>query len=224
MGDTTVKDDKIAVMGDSHALVMTAFFDVVGKENQFNFSYLSTNSVTPFDGINDTLIKEEYKQEHNDALLVSRKLFANSKIIFVVKNWHGDNGYFTKVFEKLILKLKPNQNLVLVSDFPAVKINPVRQYNSIIKPKKILLQKVIFPAVPSEITNLINLHQNVYVLNLKNADFFKTAPFYNDTLMYYDENHINSYGAKNYAKFEGGKLADLINKIKSKNNLKQTFK
>ena len=53
----------------------------------------------------------------------------------------------------------------------------------------------------------------MHFLDLKNPVFFKNAPYYNDTLMYYDEGHINPYGSFHYAQFEGYKLADLIKKL-----------
>ncbi len=218
MGDVKKPDDSIVVIGDSHALVMSAFINQVGADNNFNFSYLSTNYVPPLKGINDEAILDEYKKEYYDALPKSKELITRSKIIIVVKNWSGDNNdYFSEVLNELISEMSPNQNLILLSDFPSLEINPMRQYKSIVQPADFKNHKVIFPKIPQQITDIVEQQANVYIVNLNNQEYFKNAPYYNDTLMYYDENHLNQYGSVNYAKFEGYKLAELIKQIKLKN-------
>ncbi len=215
MGDTTIPDDKIVLLGDSHAMVMTGFFDVIGKKNSFNFSYCTINSVVPLEGINDTLIESPFKKKYHEAVPIANDLITKAKIIFIIKQWHGDTDYFKDVLQILINKLKPNQHLVLVSDFPKLDKNPVREYRSFVKTEKFMPQKITFPKIPTGVQELINSHEaNVHFLDLKNAAFFKNAPYYNDTLMYYDESHINYYGSVHYAQFEGYKLGELIKKIK----------
>lgn len=214
MGSSKKQDDRILLLGDSHGLVMTSFFDMVGKKNDFNFSYYTINSRVPLQGIKDSLIGTAYKKAYYDAVPIANDLIAKSNIIFVVKHWHGDNAYFKNVLQILINKLKPNQHLVLVSDFPKLDKNPVRSYRSIVKTENFQPQKISFPAIPSGVQKLIDTHDNVHYLNLKNEEFFKNAPYYNDTLMYYDESHINHYGSVGYARYEGYKLAELIKKLK----------
>ena len=216
MGDTTKYDDKIVLLGDSHGSVMTGFFDKVGKKNSFNFSYCTINSVVPLEGIKDSLIVNAYKKQYYEAVPVANDLISKSNIIVVVKHWHGDTYNFKGVLQILINKLKSNQHLILVSDFPKLDQNPVRAYRSIVKTEKFQQQKIDFPAMPNGVQELIDAHVNVHYLNLQNREFFKNAPYYNDTLMYYDESHINHYGSENYAKFEGYKLAELIAKLKAK--------
>lgn len=214
LGDTTKLDDRIVLLGDSHGMVMTGFFDSVGKKNSFNFSYCTINSVLPLQGINDSLIKDNYKKQYYDAVPIANDLITKSRIIFIVKHWQGDNAYFKDVLQIVINKLKPNQHLVVVSDFPNLDKNPVRQYRSIVKTEKFIPKKIIFPNMPFGVQKLIDTYDNVHYLNLRNEKFFKDAPYYNDTLMYYDENHINYYGSIGYAQYEGYKLAELIKKIK----------
>lgn len=217
LGDKNKLDDKIVLIGDSHATVMTSFFDVVGKKNNFNFSYHTINSVVPIEGVHDSIIPTAYKKQYYKALPITNDLIKKSDIIFVVKHWQGNkNGYYKDVLKKLIKKMRSNQDLVIVSDFPGLKKNPVREYSSVIKPIGFKPHKVIFPKMPQGVQQLINGHENIHYLDLRNDEYFKDAPYYKDTLMYYDKGHINHYGSVNYAKFEGDKLADLIRAIKSR--------
>lgn len=52
--------------------------------------------------------------------------------------------------------------------------------------------------------SILNSHPNAHFLDLTNTEgyknTFKDAPYYNDTVMYYDENHINQYGIIAYAR------------------------
>ena len=214
MGDLTKPDDKILLIGDSHGLVMTSFFNVVGKINNFNFSYFTINSIVPLEGVNDSIIFPAFKKQYYDALPQTNKLINQSKIIFVIKHWHGDkNRYYKDVLQKLINKLSTKQKLVIVSDFPAVRKHPLREYRSITKNKVFKRQPIVFPLMPYGVDKLIDKYSNVYYLNLEDKEFFKDAPYYNDTLMYSDESHINNYGSMKYAKFKGQKLADLIKQL-----------
>ena len=214
LGDTSKADDRIVLLGDSHGSVMTGFFDVVGKKNSFNFSYCTINSVVPLEGIKDSLIENAYKKQYYEAVPITNDLISKSNIIVVVKHWHSDKYNFKGVLQMLINKLKSNQHIILVSDFPKLDQNPVRAYRSIVKTEKFQPQKIDFPAMPNGVQELIDANVNVHYLNLKNEEFFKNAPYYNDTLMYYDESHINHYGSVQYAKYEGDKLAELIKKLK----------
>lgn len=219
MGDKNKSDDSIVVIGDSHALVMNAFIDDVGRKNSFNFSYISTNSNVPLEGIPSESLITEYKDEYDKALPISNSLIKKSKIIIVVKQWqHRDNAFFGDVLLKLASKLNSSQKIIVVSDFPRLDVNPVRNYKSINKPLHFKAQKIILPDIPTNVKSIIADHSNMYFLDLRNEIFFKDAPYYKDTLMYYDEYHLNKYGSINYAKFEGHKLVNLIEEIKMNNN------
>lgn len=86
------------------------------------------------------------------------------------------------------------------------------------KPRDFQKRIIKFPEIPSKIKTIIDNHSNMYLVDLKNEKYFENAPFYNDTLMYYDEYHLNHYGSIKYAEFEGHKLATLIKEIKNKNS------
>mgnify|MGYP003623817422 CR=1 FL=1 len=61
--------------------------------------------------------------------------------------------------------------------------------------------------------NFIKSHDNFHYLDLSDSKAFDNAPYYNDTLMYYDVDHLNIYGSKVYAKFSGDKLGRLIEEL-----------
>ncbi len=219
MGDIKKADDKIVIIGDSHGLVMTGFFEKVGIDYGFNFSYISTNFVPPLEGISDHFIQEKFQKDYKRLVPVAKKLITDAKIIVVIKQWQeGNNEYFEQVLENLVQTKDPMQEVIVVSDFPRMNVNPMRKYKSIKKPKDFTKNNIVFPSIPQKIYWLVNKDKTVHLLQLKSEKYFEEAPYYSDTLMYYDEGHLNKYGSVNYAKFEGHKLAKLIEKIKMNNN------
>lgn len=218
MGDKKVPDDNIVLIGDSHGLGMTGFFDELGKKGHFNFSYFTTDSVVPLDGVPKRKIGEHFIKSYYTALPVVDKLIKRSDIIIVVKYWVGNenNNYFSLVLENLAKKITSSQHVIIVSDFPSIETDPVREYGSIVKPKNFKRKIITFPTTPKDVKSVIYQHKNFHFLELKNEEYFKDAPYYNDTLMYYDQGHLNYYGSSNYAKFEGDKVIKLLQQIKNK--------
>ena len=214
LGNSKKTDDKILLIGDSHAMVMSGFLDIVGQKNDFNFSTLAINNVVPLEGIEARFVPSSYKKEYLEAIPIANDLISKSRIIVLVKNWSGETAYFRSVVQKLIAKLRTNQHLILISDYPKLDENPVRKYRSVVKKTGFRLEKIKFPIMPYGVQEIIDKNPNVHYLDIKNKQFFKNAPYYNDTLMYYDEGHLNHFGSVQYAKFEGNKTAELINKIK----------
>lgn len=64
--------------------------------------------------------------------------------------------------------------------------------------------KVTFTQIDSDILQKIEKMPNARYVDLGGyKDFFDDAPFYRDTLMYYDGAHINYYGSVKYALYSG---------------------
>ncbi len=217
-GDISRADDHILLLGDSHGFVMTAFFEEVGKKNGFNFSSVTTDSVPPLAGIPEDEILPEYRPEYRAGTEVSNRLIPQADIIFIVKHWYDENPVMIKnMVKELKKKMRPDQHLVIVSDFPAVEKHPYRQYRSVVKPVDFKRVPVRFPKTPAGLSEIAEKNSNVHILDLSDRAFFAEAPYYRDTLMYYDESHLNLYGSKAYAKHVGNRLAALVHNIKRKN-------
>lgn len=122
---------------------------------------------------------------------------------------------FQKPFLKFVENLKPDQKLIILSDFPTVNLNPSRINRS---QKKITNYKfeIIQPLLNNELLEIINSNPNVHLLDLTQTDGYKKtfvdAPFHNDSLIYYDEFHINSYGS---AAYERATKKDFMHKLDS---------
>ena len=52
-------------------------------------------------------------------------------------------------------------------------------------------------------------------IDFSKGSFFRDAPKFNNTFIYYDSNHLNELGSKYYAEATGNQLLSILNKQKS---------
>ncbi|WP_313490788.1 acyltransferase family protein [Sphingobacterium multivorum] len=198
LGDTS-KVPEILLIGDSHALNMKKYVDIIGKRNGFSFRTLSNNTFPCIPGLDSHLIKDVALFETYKNLVghVENEL-KTSKLIIV--QFREDGGQWKDPILNFVKSLKPNQKIIFLQDFPSVDKNPVRVTRSILKNKEVENNFVIKrTAIHKDILKGIEDNPNCLYLKLGDSNVFDDAPFYNDTLMYYDKGHLNVYGARVYA-------------------------
>ena len=59
--------------------------------------------------------------------------------------------------------------------------------------------------------------QTFIFFDINSSQFFKEAPYFNDTLMYIDESHINLFGSLSLVKYKGSEFSAFLQKIQQKN-------
>lgn len=199
LGDTThTYKDKILLLGDSHALSMKKYVDIIGCRNNFSVRTITNNVYPTIPGLDKQYIKNTgHLEDYNKLIVHVNKELESTKLIILQFTSTGER-WLTPI-RNMIGNLKEHQKILFIEDFPILDKNPVRLNRSLVKNKQIdqlytLETSILHP----DILELINSNRNCKYLRLtKNA--FKNAPFYNDTLMYYDRSHLNVFGAKVYA-------------------------
>lgn len=216
IGDIAQESDNILLIGDSHCHSLRGFFDKIGKQYHLNFSTLSMNSMVPIRGcencpFTNTIDKEVY----NDLVGVADKLIKKADIIILVKQWHRDYDISGQL-EYLKNILTDGQKLVIVQDYPILNEDPVRKYKSLLIPKNFQKEILKEPKINSSTVQFVNGNKNFYFLNINDKKFFAHAPYFQDTLMYYDKGHLNLYGSSKLAILQGNKVAKFLVDLKSK--------
>ena len=218
IGDTAVADQKILLIGDSHCLSMLEFFDTIGKSHQLNFSFLSTASVVPIPGyenFNFPSLKE--KERHARLSKIGDQLIEQSDIVLLIRNWIFDYDFSLQT-EYLENKISPSQSLIVLKAYPTLKDNPVRKYLSLEKPDDFRTEEILYPLYNQHLTKSIAEKPNFYLLDLSHNEIYDQIPFINDTMSYYDHKHLNFYGARRLAESAGDEVADLLLKLKNRND------
>ncbi len=198
LGDTTSLYDKIFLMGDSHALVIKPFLDHLGKEHRFAFKTITTDTYVPIAGID----REEVPKVGTKFYDLSRSLIdpvmqevAKSDIIIINSIGFERLPSMESALNSFAKNLRPDQNLIVLNSFPIVDRNPVRVNKSVSKNTGYNFQIIDKSKNKQILERVANQYPNVYYYDLSKSKVFNSPPFYNDKIIYYDDQHINIFGA-----------------------------
>ncbi len=197
-GDTNSKSQGILFLGDSHALCMKKYIDVIGKRNGFTFKTVTNNTYPTIPGITKEVVgNERLFNQYEKLMKYVIKEIPKSKLIILQFSDNGDR--WINAFKTLLATMNSDQHLILLSDFPKIDKNPIRVNRDIVKTNIKNSYVIIKKEISKKIINIIESDKRTRYLDLTGSNIFKDAPFQNDTLMYYDQAHLNEYGAKVYA-------------------------
>jgi peptidoglycan/LPS O-acetylase OafA/YrhL len=211
-GDTLSPTNKIFFFGDSHALSMKPYLDYMGRNNSFSFRTVTNDRYPPIPMLDKDVFSDLrfYNQYLNLMEYVEKELNDNDIIILQC----AGGGRWEKSIENMSTNLKPHQYLIILSDFPSLGKNPVKINRGIIRnDERDNIYNIKRPYPSKEFIEKINSTQSCYFLDLTNSEAFKTIPFCNDTLMYYDDGHLNKFGAQVYAKHTETVFMNLLDSL-----------
>lgn len=199
-GDRMAKDT-LLLLGDSHALTMKSYFELLGTDNSFCFRSVTNDRFPPIPGIDldDLPFRYRSRQEHLTKI-VSEKM-KDTKIIILVRAWDIEIPSFEKALDVFIANLDPSQQLIVFFDYPRVNANPIKIIRQVTRESNSdFAWKASIRETPQYILDIANRYKNVHILDFSDDKVFDDAPFYNDTIMYYDAGHLNKFGAQKYAR------------------------
>ncbi len=218
-GDTTVKKPSILLIGNSHALSLKPYLDYIGKREHFSFRTITTNSYTAIKGIDKSEIPANGRYgDYSDAqklVPITEKEIKRSRVIILVSSSYDMTPSFIPAIKKLILNLREDQHLVLVGTFPTLNKNPLQANRGVINNRSVNQDyKLRYRNKNKNIMQLVRQYNNVHYFDLSKSEAFKDAPFYSDTIIYYDEKHLNAFGATVLACKNQKEFAKLLDSIK----------
>lgn len=192
-----ITNDSIILIGDSHALMLKPFLNKIGVENNFSFYTLTTDSFPPIPGISRSEVNNESLQYFNDARKYIPKtdsLIKANKII-ILNICRADKLFsIPTAISGLARKLRPNQKLILIGTFPTLNFNPIKVKTSVLR-KIGSIQVKFHPESRAVLRKIASENSNTYYYDISKSDVYKTAPYINDTVAYYNADHINNYGS-----------------------------
>lgn len=213
-GDTLAPNAHILLVGDSHALIGKTFLNQVGANFGFNFYSISLDSYPPLPNIDKSLMDEKTKGRYETMLPITKDLMREAEIIVIVRQWNRDDYDFVSVLDGILAEVGESKHIIVVTDFPRLQKNPLRRHYSLVKPDNFQADEVLFPVIPEAVLAKIKNTKNLHLLDIRDKLFFKQAPYYQDTIMYYDESHLNRYGSVKYAEVAGLKFDSLLTTIR----------
>ncbi|WP_353136525.1 acyltransferase family protein [Pseudopedobacter sp.] len=212
LGDSTYKKKRILFLGDSHALTFKPYLDKLGKEYSLAFRTITNDGYPAIPHLGSEYITEKYKLLIYEQLLPHIRAEVELSDVIIIHFARSGNKWIVPL-SKMFSSLRNNQKVLVLSDYPVLDKNPVRVNKSFLKNgDKNNNYKMTKNITNSDILKLIENNSNIRFVNFSEYDdFFEDAPFYQDTLMYYDASHLNYYGAKKYADYTGKFFIENLN-------------
>ena len=204
-GDIDSKRE-LLLLGDSHALHLNPFFELIGKENHFRFVSMTFDrfiNVPTFDITKNSSSKTDI-DNWNKQQVNLRELIKRAKVIVIGGLWMSDIPERTESLDQFFKSLSPSQEVVVVSDVPLLSEDPIRhlrfeKFGLTMTPK---ITDTYKPSDYQYLFDIIAKYPNVHFLDLRNSELLKTKdfPYYRGQSLYYDTNHLNVLGSRLYAK------------------------
>ena len=140
-----------------------------------------------------------------------------SKIIIVSSAWTSKLKSLPYAFQQFITNLRSDQKVIVISDYPTFDKNPLRSNRGIIhKKEKSQVYELRQNKLPDFIIDLKD-RDKLIIVNFGESEVFNDAPFYNDTIMYYDKDHLNYYGSSKLGENDNSNISSIIKQIQNNN-------
>jgi hypothetical protein len=197
---------EVLVLGDSHAAMLNLFFDRIGKQQGFRARIITASSCVNIQGFDYAKLPEWAHVACVNQIKEAQKYTKKADIIVLAGMWswqiEGEN--FEKKFTEFLGASGSNQNIIVLSQVPLLRKNPMRdrRFQSIGLKNGLALDEAYILA-NKKIKSLTEKHSNVIFLQLDNLSIFESAPLHQGLLLYFDESHMNENGVLSYASVAG---------------------
>ena len=141
-------------------------------------------------------------------------MIADSEIIIINSVGFERLPSMKVALEKLASELKSNQKLILIKTFPKLNKNPLKQYKTFISIGGELKNRTN-PKNEKILKEIVQKYPNVYMYDISKSDIFATPGYINGIISYYDNSHINHYGAMQLTRDLGQDFMQFFDKIKN---------
>lgn len=206
-------DVEILVLGDSHAAMLNHFFDYLGNELDFKAKIITASSCVTIPGFDYQRLPSWAHKACLGQIAEAEKWIPGADLIFIAGMWSYQTASndFIKALTLFLESMNKQGKLVYVMpQIMQLHMNPLRlrrfEYLGLPPRDKQTDNSVIANTV---MAGLIEPYSNTAYLELDVDNMFPHAPFFNNELIYFDEDHLNVQGAKLY-----GRLAkEVFNKL-----------
>lgn len=213
------KNDGMLLIGDSNALMLKPFLNKIGQRAHFSFRTLTTNAFPALAGVSEEDSAPTQKEMYawsQSLVAKTRAAVDEAEIIFLCAISYEEKPSVILAVDRLIKSLNPGQKLVLLSGFPVLDKNPLKINNAFVKNSA--YQFKVKPRVENLriMKDLARGKENVFIYDIAKSKIFSSAPYVNDTVSYYDNVHLNTFGSERLADDLEDDFLAFLNSIKNK--------
>lgn len=188
------RNDKILLIGNSHAQNLKPFFNQLGKQKDFSINAFTVSRVAALRGVEKLDLEKNYKDVTIQSIPIADSLLADAEtIIFSILIIDHEYDIISEAIRNMVAKLKPTQKLIFIKSFPTIDKDPIRLNRGFIKNSDYQYELKMPHLINNFYDSLAQQYANIRTFNITDLDIWKNGPFINDTVSYYDKVHINEY-------------------------------
>ena len=195
---------KILVLGDSHAAMLNHFFDYLGKELDFKARIITASSCVTIPGFDYERLPGWAQKSCFAQIEAAQEDLQEAEVIFIAGMWsYQTQSENFKIALRNFFETAASQGkkIYVLPQIRQLAISPMRarRFQALGLPTKVE-QTEAASIANTVIRDIVEDFDNVTYLNFLSNDFFSDAPFYQNNLIYFDQDHLNEKGSKLYGK------------------------
>lgn len=195
----------VLVIGDSHAAQLNYFFDAVGVRNKMAFRVITASSCVPITGFDVERLPVWAQDSCRSQIETVEALMAEADVIVVAGMWQyqTQSDAFMLAFSQFVAEAaEQNKRLFILAQIPMFDTNLLRihRFSALGLPVQVTQNKE-WKSANSKIESIVHGVSKAQFLDFSESDFFASAPFENNALIYLDNHHLNESGARQYGQY-----------------------
>lgn len=207
----------VLVIGDSHAAQLNIAFDQIGLSNNYSFNILTASNCVTIPDFDVYRISEWARKSCVEQIGNVKDILSEYQTVILAGMWsyHSTSEKFLKALESFFsLAEEQSINVIVLSQIPMLDSNPMRiQRFSDLNLDVHVVKSEKWKGSNNKIKDMTELYTNSYFYDVSDGGLFNKAPFYNDTLIYMDESHLNEFGSRFYGESFGEGLISTIERF-----------
>ena len=194
---------EVLVLGDSHAAMLNHFFEHLGKDLGFKARIITASSCVTIPGFDYNRIDEWSRAPCLAQIESVRAPIRDASVIFMAASWTWqlESKEFQAALENFLLEqTRAGKNIYLLGQAPLLVQNPMRalHFKAIGLPYEVSISAK-YRSANAKLASYASHYAGVTYLNFEQTGFFDKAPFYHGELIYFDNHHLNAFGAERYS-------------------------
>lgn len=204
-GDRT-KRPTILMTGDSHAAMLNSFIDVIGQHEGWSANVVTASSCSPVFDYNERVLSDWAHAPCSALKDYVASNYADYDAVFLASLWafqlgmrdaQADDKYLVKL-ETTLREMAKKMPVYVFSDVPRLSVHPLRQLHfsrlGLNVNRQLSDQHIRANTIVKQLVDTI---PNVHWVDLSPAlDSFDNMSAYAGQPTYFDDHHLNVYGAR----------------------------
>ncbi|WP_223277182.1 acyltransferase family protein [Pseudomonas oryziphila] len=205
------------VIGDSHAAQLNFFFDEVGNELGTAYRLISSSNCVPIPGFDVERLAGWAQPGCKAQMNVVAADLPNMQNVVIAGMWQFQvqSPAFLEGFEAFLRSAsQQGKAIVVLAQVPMFVSNPLRlrRFHELGMPVQVV-ENDSWRSANATIRQIANGIPGVTFIDMSDAALFKQAPYYNGSLMYLDNHHLNQLGAREYGHIAAGQFRQVFKQL-----------